>query len=261
MVDYVVGKLPQKGRIRVEQHLTRCLQCRRQVEGWRTLLYALPAAQRPPRRLKRRLIFSFLLRKGIFRNGRRWVTRFFSFPLRHKRAVLFSFLLFFLASGSLLLWQNRPSFTPITLKEPPYVSTVPQGGGNSPYTTVSSLGKEEAPFTADYPFIFDPLTVRYDVISLQDEQVHGYVWINSNSQEVLLIMEEVLPLAEKDYQVWMREKRNASNLGLLQIEKRGAHLYYQGEASQHGEGMTISLEPKGGSLIPTGPDQYVVHFR
>ncbi|MBE3553693.1 MAG: hypothetical protein IMW85_01540 [Thermicanus sp.] len=43
MVDYVVGKLPQKMRLRVEQHIARCLECRRQVEGWRSLLYALPS--------------------------------------------------------------------------------------------------------------------------------------------------------------------------------------------------------------------------
>lgn len=265
MVDLAVGKLPQKERIRKEQHLAHCPECRRQVEGWRKLLYALPVKENPPKRLKRRLFLSFL-RNGVYRKTSALFARLFRFPVRHRREVLFSFLFFALIGGGVLLTQLRPSFLPFVGsvgQEEPNMMTPQFVKAQNPSGSLVRFDSPQDGLSGrtNYSLVWDPWTEKYDVISVADDKVYGHLWRNDRTRELLIIMEEILHTEQADFQVWLKERQSALNLGLLMKEKRGGHLYYHGDYSGDSEILTISLEPKGGSPFPTGPEPYVVYFK
>lgn len=264
MVDLAVGKLPLKTRQRLEHHLRLCHECRTQVEGWRRLLYTLPMREKPSHRLKRKLFISFLWRFLSFRSLAATFARFLRFPVYHRKAFLYSFLLFSLLGGTLLLIKLGPSFLPSAGPGERAISGSGERSSPSPLPSSSTQGTFAGYDGIGIPistFIWDPETEEYDVISVENEEVYGHVWRNLRLQEILLIMEKGSLSSEGDYQVWLKDHhQNAINLGLLSRQKKGAHLYYQGKAMKEGDVMTISFEPKGGSLLPTGPEPYKAQF-
>lgn len=133
---------------------------------------------------------------------------------------------------------------------------------NSPAAPTKSGGQAIARGDAQrHPFIADPRTVAYRVEQFPQLAVSGYVWINGESGEVLLWIEGLLPSAERDFQAWAVQDGKHANIGVLSHVRGIAQLYVQGIHLEDADNIAVSIEPKGGSLLPTSKDSFWVSIK
>nr|WP_245203677.1 anti-sigma factor [Ammoniphilus resinae] len=110
-------------------------------------------------------------------------------------------------------------------------------------------------------FVMDPKTVQYQVKPKEHRNVKGYVWVNPESNELLLLVNGIQPISEKDYQVWIIYNRERSNGGLIQWRNGMGLLYVQPPNVTQIENIAVTVEPKGGSNLPTAPDAMLVDLK
>jgi len=110
-------------------------------------------------------------------------------------------------------------------------------------------------------FVMDPKTVQYQVKPKEHRNVKGYVWVNPESNELLLLVNGIQPVSEKDYQVWIVYNRERSNGGLMQWRNGMGLLYVQPPNVTQIQNIAVTVEPKGGSHLPTAPDAMFVDLK
>lgn len=110
--------------------------------------------------------------------------------------------------------------------------------------------------------ISEPGTVRYaEFVGQADQKINGEVWLNGQTGDLLLIVNGVGPLTSSDYQAWMVRHEGKDSMGLLELDHQIGYLYVQGVQSSDVEHILVSMEPKGGSLKPTGPEAIRIHLQ
>ncbi|OXL87306.1 hypothetical protein BCV73_32765 [Paenibacillus sp. SSG-1] len=82
----------------------------------------------------------------------------------------------------------------------------------------------------------------------------GGVWIDRDSGEMLIVIEGLQPPEEKAYQVWLQHEQRSVSMGMLMTGMPEGKGYYYGYGTMDPDQIVISLEPKGGSRVPTGPE-------
>lgn len=226
LADGVLRKLPTKRARRLHTHLQTCERCLRRYEDWQTLLDREPHTPHNPSELKGRLM------QSIARTD------------KHTQAAASRKKKTFVGIGvvasvvlALLLLQVQPLMF------------------QNDYTAVQDDAAEQL------PFVDDPRTNQYDVTPVIATDIRGVVWVNDMTKEMLIRVEGLTPMAHKDYQMWFVDTDGHIQDKVLKLQNGKAVLYLQGDGVERIHHVRTSLEPKGGSPIPTGTDTFIVDLR
>lgn len=214
IVDCALGRLSDRRRQEVWRHIAGCAGCAAVYEEWRALFDAQTPA--PPAALRSRLKRAVMRQKAAS-----FIRRLRPRRQSHAMAALGMCLL------ALALLVSSPAIAP--------EETVPQDG------TIPHMDIALKPETVK--FAFKP--------GQADAGVTGYVWMNQRSQEVLVVMEGLAPVRDRDYQAWIVTGNEYASAGVLRSRSGTSHVYYRGERLGDLRSLAISLEPKGGSPLPT----------
>ncbi|MET3846220.1 anti-sigma factor [Paenibacillus sp. OAE614] len=95
---------------------------------------------------------------------------------------------------------------------------------------------------------------QYRIPPLPPLHGSGGVWIDRHSGEMLIVIEGLQPPEEKAYQVWLQHEQRSVSMGMLMTDMAEGKGYYYGYGTMDPDQIVISLEPKGGSRVPTGPE-------
>lgn len=87
------------------------------------------------------------------------------------------------------------------------------------------------------------------------------LWLNVRTHELFLLMEGLLPSDHTDIQAWSRSGGQSANLGLLRFNDTRAHLYSANVRPEEWESVLLTIEPKGGSRMPTKPETASIRLK
>lgn len=103
--------------------------------------------------------------------------------------------------------------------------------------------------------------MAYRVVPVHDHNTDGYVWVNPNTKDIMLFLDGLKPLADQDYQAWIVSRGNKENAGILQIDQNFGHVIVHNPHISSVERIIISIEPRGGSTVQTGPNALDLDIR
>ncbi|MGI6328562.1 MAG: hypothetical protein ACOX1I_06370 [Dethiobacteria bacterium] len=123
---------------------------------------------------------------------------------------------------------------------------------------IPSFVAEDMPHFVTY----DTDTVQYliDPQKGRLSSINGIIWVNSNRDELYCFVQNLEDNAYYDYQIWLIKPVRRENGGLLRIMDQYGELYLHQKNIQEIQQISISQEPKGGSLYPTTDDTILVDF-
>lgn len=270
LVDFVMGQLPLGKQAKILEHRNQCRICDVMINEWSELLgqaglglspdYASSNAQsqeadvagaaersldcassngerhpqglphslsHPPRRLRGRLLLSFRLRSL----RKKWSAHRSGYTY----GALGGIAVFMLICG---LFSLRP-----------------QGwvGGDH--------GQLERDISQQIHLIQSAHTEQFIIEPHPPYYGEGMVWLKRESGEVLIVVDGLHSVVEKDYQIWLEMKNEASSPGILSIPHPQGKSFYHGYGAGEAERLIISLEPKGGSQVQTGPEAVWVDMK
>ncbi|WP_235285749.1 anti-sigma factor [Paenibacillus tarimensis] len=103
-----------------------------------------------------------------------------------------------------------------------------------------------------------PDSSRYRALTIGSGEGEGYVWVSRDSQEVLLMLDGLPAHGQIDYQAWAVSGDRHDSLGVLSWSGSRAHLHVRSPLLQKSDNISISVEPLGGSVQPTGRETFLV---
>lgn len=239
LIDKVLSNLSKEQEQGIRAHLDHCLHCQSRLEEWQHLLikgepqtvswrYTAP-------KLKKRL------KKYLFSTSNH------KLPWGKPALLLLSVSLLFCLTLLTGIWSSP---TPINLED-----------RHSPSGT---------PLAHDSHFLMNPQTTHYRfqhtfVLPVEEYRlpstVQGNLWVDHKGQKLFLVLEGLSYLPEKDYQVWVITRKVANNAGLVKHNDSNAFLYWYSEEPTEIEMIRVSIEPKGGSIYPTGPEAFTIFLK
>lgn len=229
IVDAILGHLSEEDHHVWQQHLATCDDCQRRVQEWRQHLLGAPnhlPSSRVYRRLSRRVRLRNLQRK--------WFR-----PAPIMGAACAATVMVLLA-GMFSLYQEQPPSVP------------PTASSNL------STHAEHLPLS----MVLDARTISFPIASqhAQSAGIYGQVWVNGHTDEMFFRLQGLIHDQEHDYQVWLIKSIHRENAGLLQMDGKYAELYTQGQNLRDVKFISVSKEPKGGSIAPTAPEIILLDF-
>ena len=87
-------------------------------------------------------------------------------------------------------------------------------------------------------------TERY-VIQPIEPFWRGLVWLKRGSGEMLIVVNGLHSLEEKDYQVWLQDEDRLSSAGFMLVQGPQGKSYYYGYGAEKAKRIVVSMEPKG----------------
>lgn len=105
-----------------------------------------------------------------------------------------------------------------------------------------------------------PDTTRFKIIPAYGLPGEGFVWLSGDAAEALLYLDGLPELEAADYQAWAIRGSHSDSLGLLKLANGKAHLHIRSRLLRGAETISLSAEPKGGSLRPTTEPMALVLF-
>ncbi|GIO98069.1 hypothetical protein J14TS5_31550 [Paenibacillus lautus] len=103
-------------------------------------------------------------------------------------------------------------------------------------------------------------TERYVIQPVEPFYGNGSVWLKRRSGEMLIVVNGLHSLEEKDYQVWLQDEDRLSSAGFMLVQDPQGKSYYYGFGAEKAKRIVVSMEPKGGSRRPTGPEAVLVNM-
>lgn len=240
-VDLVMGSLPEREAEHLGQHLLECSYCRDQERYWRSMLeeeYTDDTAETKPRdrglvahtfgkdsnlavlegtpsewlrlRLRARVRFLGLLRyaRSLLSGGRRagmWIA----------------------ASCCLLLVAFGLLFTQYTQREHDAWGQYVQDYEPSAATLMSN-----------------PNSIAYPIQIGQSGTEFGMLWYNQGSEELLMLVDGLVPDVNRSVRVWAVRDDGRDSLGLLQYHQLRAHLYVKNrDELRRANMLELTIEP------------------
>ncbi|HET7627952.1 MAG TPA: anti-sigma factor [Bacillales bacterium] len=97
-------------------------------------------------------------------------------------------------------------------------------------------------------------------VSVSDENIEGYLWLNRSTDELLLFLDGLPRVSGKDYQAWLVKNNDRRDAGLLKVTQGVASLYVRRSGVGQFHHIVVTIEPKGGSVAQTGPRRLVVQW-
>ncbi|MEC0306107.1 anti-sigma factor [Paenibacillus lautus] len=271
LVDYVMKRLPYVERMNVEHHLKECKTCSGTAAEWADLMgaegIATPSHESdvieqelfrsgdihgeplvgstqssgtmtairesmknqaagghmPPKRLRSRLLLTAYIRS--FRSKIR--------IRKHVAWQAISGVLFILLIAGLFTLKGNDAQTHAAFEH-----TVSQ--------RIADMQSED--------------TERYIIQPVEPFYGSGSVWLKRGSGEMLIVVNGLHSLEEKDYQVWLQDEDRLSSAGFMLVQGPHGKSYYYGFGAEKAKRIVVSMEPKGGSRRPTGPEAVLVNM-
>ena len=107
-----------------------------------------------------------------------------------------------------------------------------------------------------------PETKQLAIVPVSDfNHIRGNLWINNLTEEMLLEVDGLIRLKGQDYQLWIIYDNNDIQGELLSIEDGASRVLFKGPDIREFKLIKASVEPKGGSQKPTGPETFVVPLK
>lgn len=227
LVDFVLGNLDDLQTKRVSNHIAICRSCRVEWESWQEIL-TNEVDFEPSEQLSDRLIDDLNRledREQKMRKG--WRAKRWGVGLICAAVIFFSFIL----SGTFK--TQDPSYQ--VLQNDEIVS--------------QDIQQKQA-------------TNQLEITPVNNiDHVNGEVWINPYTQEMLVEVNGLVPLSSRDYQMWIIDGNDVWIGELLQLDNGNVRIFYRGQDVSEFKWMQISVEPKGGSHVPTGPEALYVDLK
>jgi len=278
-VDYLTGRLTRDQALRLERHRAVCPVCAETCRRWEELLRNArddgirTAASsvsgtrnaraggdlRPSAALRS---FAGVLRRKWRRGRLRLAVSAYSWRRSLERALRAAAgLRWIAAAGGLLAlalvaglfrtayvtFTREPPADPVTLKAEQYVLA------HEPMAAAVI----SRPDTVQYPLVRAYVRGDVELPPVAD----GAVWLNDRTGELLVVLEGMVPSNDRDVQAWLVIREGWLNLGLLKFPERyQGHLYVRSVWTEDREAVALTLEPKGGSLLPTAPESTIVRL-
>ncbi|WFB60337.1 anti-sigma factor [Paenibacillus sp. BR1-192] len=96
-------------------------------------------------------------------------------------------------------------------------------------------------------------TERYVIQPVEPFYGSGSVWLKRGSGEMLIVVNGLHSLQEKDYQVWLQDEERLSSAGFMLVQGPQGKSYYYGFGAENAKRIVVSMEPKGGAGVRPGP--------
>ncbi|MCU9612866.1 anti-sigma factor [Caldibacillus lycopersici] len=225
IIDYLLGKLDVDRQSQLILHIKECEQCANRLQQWQSIINVESNVQKVPSDQLKEKIWMQLQEKSAPRRESK--NRKIIFTISSVAAILLLFL------G---LYAN---------KQPQHKS----------YEIAHNDEIENIDFQ-HYPD-----TKQWNIVPVSNSNpVHGNIWINHHTQELLVEVEGLVQLSNKDYQLWIIYNDNQMIGEVLPIEEGSTRLFFKGEEDVPLKIIKASIEPKGGSVSPTGPETFIVEM-
>lgn len=223
MVDEILGHLPQNKAGDLQHHLTGCSACRNLYREWQAILKGSKEVE-PSSHLYRRI-------KNTFR-------------LRQTRRVYLRPSIFWGAASAIVIGMLALGLTSLVAKK-----------SRAPWEQLPLAPEEIPSFIVD-----DAKTIQYFI----DPQegllggINGIIWINTPRDEIYCYMQGLQVSDAHDYQLWLIKPVARESGGLLRLVDEYGRLHLQRRNVREILQISISPEPKGGSLFPTTEETILV---
>lgn len=223
LFDYVYGTLSEAKTLKLRKHASECRRCRVKINEWRKLIHSGNVTLYQRAALKERI--DSHIDKKLHRKKRKRVP-FIS-------AALAASIVFLLAVFGLFQLRGGPVTDEYVVRQHEEIS--------------------------ESRIVNDPRTDRFRVEPVAHfNQIEGDVWVNDVTNEMLMKVDGLVPIVEKDYQLWLVKINHPLNGELLKIQDGRTIFYYRGSELNDATLIQVSLEQKGGSQKPSGPDTFFV---
>ncbi len=227
MIDYVLGKLSSNKNEAIGQHIMNCSDCKKELRYWEHLLNVESNLQPSPVLISK--IYESIDNKQIAKKKRNWkkatlvITSFAT-------AILVLFSIYYMNFDNVFINKRDQN-----------------------YVMVQHDKKQEQ------KLIRNPETDQLDISPVTNNQnIHGEVWLNKETNELMLRVDGLAPIKSQDYQLWIIHTNDDWNGEILHLENGSARVYYRSPDIKLLRFLRVSVEPLGGSNLPTGPETFYV---
>ncbi|WP_018932535.1 anti-sigma factor [Gracilibacillus lacisalsi] len=226
LVDYLQGQLSESEAQGIQRHVEDCVKCQQTLAFWQETL-EMDEDLQPSAKLKEKIDQSLLVERSLKQRLIKW-----KMPLFGLAGVIVIVILCFSLTDILKVQQTV---------EPDYEVYQNQD------------------IMSDQVFMNNPVVDSQPIKPYEDfDEMEGMVWINPQTQEILLEMEGLTNIYNNDYQIWIIDKNGNINGDLIIVENGSARVLYRVEDLSDFRIMKGSVEPPGGSHRPTGPETFYV---
>jgi len=222
LIDFCLGEVSFDRQQEINEHLETCAECKKVTETWLEVLNQQSSVQP-----------SVDLKDKIWENAKKQ-----RMPGKKPRTFLMAIssaaVLFLLFMG--LLLDNRSDFHSYEVAHNDDIQT-------------------ESIQT-------NPQTEQLNVIPVAEfHDIKGNLWINGVNQELLLEVDGLADLSDRDYQLWIIYDNDNIKGELLSTIDGSSRVMIKGADVKQFKILKASIEPIGGSPEPTGPETFIVPLK
>lgn len=222
IVDLALGKLSDETRNLALLHISSCPQCKKQLDDWLEILQVKVSPTISNDSLKERIWHSYETKQK----------KRFSFKPK---------LGFALASVAVILL-----FLSIHI-----LSNIREDPMEMAHLKAVQTEK----------FRNKPDTKKFNIVPVYDSDINGNLWVNHVTNEMLLEVDGLTELMNEDYQLWIIYSDDKIEGILIPTRNGKTELFFENMNVTQFKRVKASIEPKGGSILPTGPETFFVEFQ
>ena len=221
IIDLALGKLDDEKRNQALLHITSCPQCKEQLDNWLQILN-VDSSPSINDSLKERIWHSYETKRK---------NRFNYKPKFGLALACVAVVLLFL---SIHILSN-------TREDPMEMAH---------YKAVQTE-----------KFRNKPDTKKFNIVPVYDSEINGNLWVNHVTNEMLLEVDGLTELMNEDYQLWIIYSDDKIEGILIPTRNGKTELFFENMNVTQFKRVKASIEPKGGSILPTGPETFFVEFQ
>ncbi|WP_062353592.1 hypothetical protein [Bacillus kwashiorkori] len=231
LIDYSLGNLPKFDSHKVQEHLQDCKTCQEKWREWQQVLNVEGKGDG---------YLNDELREQIWQSVEKRQNRKWQFSIRGVWQLSVAVVVCFFIIAFVFLNDLKDSDRKLLITH------------NDEIQATNFLKK--------------PNTEQLHIIPVQhsmqsDPPLQGNIWINDATRELLLEVDGLVEMNNYDYQLWIIFQDNEVLGAIIPTINGSSRMFIQGMDVQNFIEIKASLEPKGGSIVPTGPDTFFVEIR
>lgn len=245
-VDLVMGSLPETEAERLTEHLLECSYCRDQERYWRSMLEEEHLGERYETEPGNRDLSAHISGKG--RNSAEpdhmpsgWIR--FRLRTRVRLLGLLRYVRSRLSGGRRLAGMWIAASCCLLLAFGLLLTHYTRSQND----TWGQYVQDYEPSAAT--LISNPDSIAYPIQIGQSSAEFGMLWYNQGSEELLMLVDGLIPDVNRSVRVWAVRDDGRDSLGLLQHHQLRAHLYVKNRAElRTANRLELTIEPAGTGL-------------
>jgi len=224
LIDFALGNVAEPLQRKIKEHVHKCERCERKLNEWLEIV-SDPTGAQPSSDLKEKVWKSIEISKQPIKKKR---TRGFYVALSSAAAMLLILI------GSLMNYHSNLN-------------------GYEVATNDNSKGRL---------ILNHPQTQQVSLIPVADyKDINGNLWINNDSQELLLEVNGLAQITNRDYQLWIIYDNDEIKGEILSTIDGYSRVWIKGTDVNQFKFIKASVEPRGGSIKPTGPETFFIPIK